>query len=223
MLSPAGDSINTRSSHSFLARADDFTARRMTIRNDAGFSAGQAVALEVQGDRACIEECRIVGNQDVLFLNSARSRVFLGYCDIEGTTDFIFGNATAWFDHCHIHSKKDSYVTAASTPADHLYGFVFYDCILTGDTSIHHASLGRPWRPHASVDYIRCYIGAHVRPEGWSDWNNNGSYKTARYSEYHDYGPSSDTAARVRWAHQLTDEEVGHVNLNEVLNGWKPL
>jgi len=223
MLSPAGDSINTRSSHSCLVKADDFTARRLTIRNDAGFSAGQAVALEVQGDRACIEECRIVGNQDVLFLNSARSRVFLGYCDIEGTTDFIFGNATAWFDHCHIHSKKDSYVTAASTPADHPYGFVFYDCMLTGDTSIHHASLGRPWRPHASVDYIRCYIGAHVRPEGWSDWNNNGSYKTARYGEYHDYGPSSDTAARVRWAHQLTDEEAAHVNLNEVFNGWKPL
>jgi len=150
MLSPAGDSINTRSSHSLLVRADDITARRLTIRNDAGFSAGQAVALEVQGDRVCIEECRIVGNQDVLFLNSARSRVFLGYCDIEGTTDFIFGNATAWFDHCHIHSKKDSYVTAASTPADHPYGFVFYDCILTGDTGIHHASLGRPWRPTAN-------------------------------------------------------------------------
>lgn len=222
MRSPGGDSINTRNSHSFLVKADDFTARRLTIRNDAGFSAGQAVALEVQGDRSCVEECRIVGNQDVLFLNSVRSRVLFRYCDIEGTTDFIFGNATAWFDHCHIHSKKDSYVTAASTPADHPYGFVFYDCILTGDTGIHRASLGRPWRPHAAVDYIRCYIGAHIRPEGWSDWNNNGSYKTARYSEYHDYGPSSDTAVRVRWAHQLTDEEAGRVTQRAVFSGWEP-
>ena len=218
-----GDSVNTRNSHSFLVKADDFTARRLTIRNDAGFSAGQAVALEVQGDRARIEECRIVGNQDVLFLNSARSRVCFRYCDIEGTTDFIFGDATAWFDHCHIHSKKDSHVTAASTPADHPYGFVFYDCILTGDTSIHHASLGRPWRPYASVDYIRCYIGAHIRPEGWSDWNNNGSYKTARYGEYRDYGPGADTAARVPWVHQLTDEEAGRVGVRAVLGGWEPV
>jgi len=216
------DHTDTRSSHSFLVKADDLTARHLTIRNDAGFSAGQAVALEVQGDRVHIEECRIIGNQDVLFLNSAKSRVCFRYCDIEGTTDFIFGDATAWFDHCHIHSKKDSHVTAASTPADHAYGFVFYDCVLTGDTSIHRASLGRPWRPYASVDYIRCYIGAHIRPEGWSDWNNNGSYKTARYSEYRDYGPGADTMARVRWAHQLTDEEAGRITLQAVLGGWEP-
>jgi pectinesterase len=217
---PAGDSINTRNSYSFLVKADDFTARRLTIRNDAGFSAGQAVALEVKGDRARVEGCRIVGNQDVLFLNNARSHACFLYCDIEGTTDFIFGNATAWFDHCHIHSKKDSYVTAASTPVDHRYGFVFYDCVLTADTNIHRAYLGRPWRPYAAVDYIRCFVGAHIRPEGWSDWNNNGSYKTARYREYHDYGPSSDTAARVSWARQLTDEEAEEVTKSAVLGDW---
>jgi pectinesterase len=220
MRSSKGDSVNTRNSHSFLVMADDLSMRHLTIRNDAGFSAGQAVALEIQGDRVSLEECRIVGNQDVLFLNSARSRVCLRYCDIEGTTDFIFGDATAWFEHCHIHSKKDSHVTAASTPAEHAFGFVFNKCILTGDTGIRHASLGRPWRAHAAVSYIRCYIGAHIRPEGWSDWNNNGNYKTARYNEYLDYGPSSDTTARAPWAHQLTDEDARRITLQAVLGDW---
>jgi pectinesterase len=223
MRSPAGDSINTRNSRSFLIRANELTIRRLTIRNDAGFSAGQAVALEVQGDRIKVEECRILGNQDVLFLNSPQSRVCFRYCDIEGTTDFIFGDATVWFDHCHIHSKKDSHVTAAATPANHPFGFVFYKCILTGDTSIHRASLGRPWRPYASVDYIRCYIGAHIRPGGWSDWNNNGSYKTARYGEYRDYGPSSDTAARVPWARQLTDDEANTITMQALFGDWHPI
>jgi pectinesterase len=217
-----GDSVNTRNSHSFLVKGDGFTARHLTFRNDAGFSAGQAVALEVQGDKACIEECRIIGNQDVLFLNNARSRGYYRYCYIEGTTDFIFGDATAWFDHCHIHSKKDSHVTAAATPADHPYGFVFYDCVLTGDTNVHKASLGRPWRPYASVDYIRCYIGPQIRSEGWSDWNNNGSYKTARYGEFRNYGPGSDTTGRVRWAHQMTDEEAGRMSLKDVFRDWLP-
>jgi pectinesterase len=220
--SPAGDTINTRTSYTFLVRADDLTARHISFRNDAGVAAGQAVALEVQGDRAAIEDCRLTGNQDVLFLNSPQSRQYYKNCYIEGTTDFIFGAATAWFDHCHIHSKKDSYVTAASTPEDHPYGFVFNDCVLTGDSSIHKAWLGRPWRPWSCVTFMHCYIGAHIRPEGWSDWNNNGNYKTARYGEYHNEGPASGPAQRVSWAHQLTDSAAQHITLKNTFGDWQP-
>jgi len=220
MVSPAGDSINTRSSYSFLVKGDDFTARNIGFRNDAGFTAGQAVALEVQGDRASFVNCNIIGNQDILFLNSPRSHQYYKDCYIEGTTDFIFGDATAWFDHCHIHSKKNSHVTAASTPKEHPYGFVFSDCVLTGDTSIHNASLGRPWRPYASVIYLHCYIDRHIRPEGWSTWNNTDSYKTSRFAEYKCYGPGADIASRVPWARQLTDTEAQNINILMVLEGF---
>ncbi|MEO8404476.1 MAG: pectinesterase family protein, partial [Chitinophagaceae bacterium] len=171
-VSSKGDSINTRSSWSFLIRANDFTAKNICFQNDAGFTAGQAVAVESDGDRAVFLDCRIIGNQDVLFTNNENSRQYYQYCYIEGTTDFIFGSATVWFEQCHIHSKKNSHVTAASTPKEHLFGYVFNECILTGDTSIHNASLGRPWRPYANVAYIHCFIGQHIRPEGWSNWNN---------------------------------------------------
>ena len=221
-LSPKGDTINTRTSWSCLVKADHFTARNITFQNDAGFSAGQAVALESDGDKAVFSNCRFVGNQDVLFTNSANSRQYYERCYIEGTTDFIFGAATVWFEQCHIHSKKNSHVTAASTPKEHAFGYVFNECILTGDTSLSSASLGRPWRPYASVTYIHCYIGKHIRPEGWSNWNNTESYKSARYSEFENYGPSADPVKRVPWSKQLPVEEVKQYTLKNVFAGWDP-
>src|ERR1700761_1690623 len=180
MVSPKGDSINTRTSYSFQIKGDDFVASNITFRNDAGYTAGQAVAVESDGDRAVFINCRFVGNQDILFLNNEKSHQYYKDCYIEGTTDFIFGAATAWFENCHIHSKKNSHITAASTPKDHPYGFVFNDCVLTGDTALHQVSLGRPWRPYAWVVYMHTYIGQQVKPDGWSNWNKTESYKTAR-------------------------------------------
>ncbi|MGZ3754028.1 MAG: pectinesterase family protein [Mucilaginibacter sp.] len=217
-----GDSINTRSSYSFQIGGDNFIVRDITFRNDAGFTAGQAVAVESRGDKAMFLNCRFVGNQDILFLNSAGSRQYYHDCYIEGTTDFIFGAATAWFENCHIHSKKNSHVTAASTPQSHSYGFVFNDCVLTGDTALHGVSLGRPWRPYASVVYMHCYLGQHIKPEGWANWNKTESYKTARYAEYQNYGPGAMVQGRVTWSKQLSAEQASQITIKNVMGDWDP-
>ena len=220
-VSPKGDTINTRTSASFMMKANDFTAKNITFQNDAGYNAGQAVGLESDGDKASFYNCRIIGNQDILFTNNDNSRQYFQDCYIEGTTDFIFGSSTAWFEHCHIHSKKNSHVTAASTPQTHLFGYVFNDCVLTGDTTLHGVSLGRPWRPYSNVAYIHCYIGQQVKPEGWSNWNNTENYKTTRYAEYKNYGPGANISSRVSWSRQLTDEEIKKLTVKNVL-GWEP-
>lgn len=221
-VSPKGDTINTRTSWTFLIKADNFMAGNVTFQNDAGFAAGQAVAVESDGDKAMYTDCRFIGNQDVLFLNNEKSRQFFQFCYIEGTTDFIFGSATAWFDSCEIYSKKNSHVTAASTPQNKEWGFVFNACKLSGDTSLHNVSLGRPWRAYAAVVYMNCYIGSHIKPEGWSNWNNTENYKTTRYAEYNNYGPSSDPAKRVNWSRQLTDEEAKTYDRKKYLQSWYP-
>lgn len=221
-ISPKGDTINTRTSATFVVKANDFTAGNLTIQNDAGFTAGQAVGLEVQGDKAIIKNCRIIGNQDVLFTNSDNSRQYYRNCYIEGTTDFIFGSSTVWFEQCHIHSKKNSHITAASTPKEHAFGYVFNDCMLTGDTSLNKVSLGRPWRPYASVTYIHCYIGPHIYPQGWSAWNNQETYKLSRYAEYQNYGPGAKPGSRVNWSRQLTEEEVKKFTFKKVFGNWNP-
>ena len=222
MVLANGDSVNTRNSHSCCIKSDDFSARHLTFRNDAGYGAGQAVALEVQGDRASFFDCRIIGNQDILFLNNPDSRQYYRDCYIEGTTDFIFGAATSWFENCHIYSKKNSHVTAASTPREHSYGFIFYHCVLAGDSAVTNASLGRPWRPFAAVDYIHCYIGGHIRPQGWSVWNNTDNHTSSRFAEYENYGPGAAITSRVSWAHQLTDDEVQLITLKNIFNDWYP-
>jgi pectinesterase len=218
-----GKTINTRSSWSFKLLANDFTAMNITFQNDAGFNAGQAVAVQADGDRAVFKNCRFLGFQDVLFTPNKRSRQYYESCYIEGTTDFIFGAATVWFQQCHIHSKKNSHVTAADTPKEKTFGYIFNDCILTGDSTLHSVSLGRPWQPYAAVVYLRCYIGQHIKPEGWSVWNNNNNHLMARYAEYKNFGPSSNPAMRVLWAKQLTDEEAGLYTFQNVFGDWNPL
>ena len=222
-VSPNGDTISTPTSASFLMQANDFTAQNITFQNDAGFTAGQAVAIRITGDKARFFECRFVGNQDVLFASQPNTRQYYEHCYIEGTTDFIFGPSISWFEQCHIHSKKNSHVTAASTPPGQPFGYVFNDCILTGDTSLHNVSLGRPWRPYANVIYMHCYIDRHIIPQGWSNWNNTENYKTTRYAEYHNYGPGAEPRLRVSWSRQLRDDEAAWYTVSNVMGGWSPM
>ena len=221
-VAPNGDTINTRTSWSFKIKADNFTAKDITFQNDAGFTAGQAVAVESDGDKAIFKNCRFIGNQDVLFTNSEKSRQYYENCYIEGTTDFIFGSATVWFQKCHIYSKKNSHITAASTPKENEFGYVFNWCELDGDTSLYNVSLGRPWRPYAAVAYLHCYIGKHIKPEGWSVWNNNNNHLTTRYAEYASSGPAADRSKRVSWAKELTLDEVKKITVTNVLRDWDP-
>lgn len=217
---PNGDTLNTWTCASVFIYGNDFSASNISFENNAGFNAGQAVALRVEGSRARFRNCRMTGFQDVLFLSGSGVKHYFRDCYIEGTTDFIFGAATAVFKNCHIHSKKNSHVTAASTNSIIPYGFVFMDCKLTADSNINKVSLGRPWSPTASVTYLNCRMDKHILPEGWSNWKNPANEATARYAEYNSTGPGANTAARVKWAKQLTAEEAARYTMKNILGDW---
>ena len=217
-----GSVINTMNSQSIYIKADDFTAENITFQNDAGLTAGQAVALKVAGDRASFINCRIIGFQDTLFTSDDNSRQYYFNCYIEGSTDFIFGSSTALFVNCHLHSKKNSHITAASTPREHAYGYVFLNCRLTADTGITKVSLGRPWRPYASVTYIHCEIGSHILAQGWDNWKNPENEKTARYAEYKNTGAGAGISGRVGWSQQLTDGQAKQFTTIHILRNWVP-
>jgi pectinesterase len=202
-----------------------FTAEDITFENNAE-QLGQAVAVHVDADRAVFRRCRILGNQDTLLTANQESRQYFEECYIEGTTDFIFGPATAWFERCHIHSKKNSYITAASTVEGHDYGYVFNRCRLTAADSATRVYLGRPWRPYAATVWLRCEMGGHIRPEGWHNWNNPDNEKTARYAEYRSSGPGANPGARIPWSRQLTRSEAKRYTIDRVFarhDGWNPV
>ncbi len=186
--------------------AEEFQAQDITFENSAG-EVGQAVAIVVDADRCQFWNCRFIGNQDTLYANGRNARQYYVDCYIEGTTDFIFGGATALFENCHIRCKKTSYITAASTPQGRDFGYVFQHCTVTADPDVDMVYLGRPWRDYANVVFLNCTLGSHIRPEGWHNWSKPEREKTAWYAEYRNTGPGADTVARVPWSHQLTRKQ----------------
>lgn len=217
-----GDTLNTWTCATMFIYADNFIAENITFENNAGFTAGQAVALRIEGNRNAFKNCKFIGNQDVLFLSGNGVKQYFKNCYIEGTTDFIFGASTAVFDSCHIHSKKNSHITAAATNSIVPFGFVFLNCKLTADSNINKVSLGRPWTPTASVTYINCWMDKHIIADGWNNWKNPANEATVRYSEYNSSGPGANINARVKWSHQLSDEDVKKYSIGNILGKWKP-
>ena len=217
-----GEDKGTSGSASCYLYGSDFTAENLTFANSSG-PVGQAVAAWVAGDRMQFRNCRFLGFQDTLYTYGYGSRQYYKSCYIEGTTDFIFGSSTAYFEDCEIFSKKGgAFVTAASTPDTARYGYVFSRCRLTGDAPAGSYALGRPWRPHAKTVFLSCALGAHIGPAGWDHWGKETNKTTAYYAEYQSTGPGASPRQRVPWAHQLTDAQARQYTREQVLHGWNP-
>jgi len=129
----------------------------------------------------------------------------------------FFGGATALFEKCTIHSKSNSYITAASTPERQAYGFVFLACQLTADEGVDKVYLGRPWRKYAKTAFLHCEMGSHILPQGWDNWSSPEREKTTFYAEYQNTGAGADTIARVPWSHQLSTQQAKHYNVENIL------
>lgn len=217
-----GEEMGTTGSASFFIHGEGFTADNITFENSAG-QVGQAVAVRVAADKVRFFNCRFLGNQDTLYTwgYGAASRQYYKNCYIEGTVDFIFGASTAVFDQCKIFGKNGGYYTAASTPEDAEYGYVFLDCELDGNAPKASFYLGRPWRPYAQTVFIRCEMSEVVRPVGWHNWGKEENEKTVFYAEYKSEGPGAQDSVRAPWSKQLSSYEAEKYNLKKIFEGWE--
>lgn len=246
--------LGTFRTYTVLVDADDVRLENLTIVNDAGDGreVGQAIALYADGDRLVVDACCIKGHQDTLFLGPLPPREvkpggFIGpkqfaprrvgrqyfrRCRIEGDVDFIFGGACAYFEGCEIRSLNrnmdvNGYVTAASTPEGEPYGFVFHGCSFTAaqDVAPDSVYLGRPWREWAQTVLIDCWLGQHIKREGWWDWAKPAAHERAHYAGASLHGPASDAENWVPWAHELDATATTRYAREQVLSGadgWDP-
>lgn len=218
--------MGTFRTYTVKVEGNGITFKNLTIENNAA-RLGQAVALHTEGDRLAFINCRFLGNQDTVYTGGKGARLYFLNSYIEGTTDFIFGPSTALFEDCTIHSKTNSYVTAASTPADIEVGYVFKNCKLTADAGVDKVYLGRPWRPYAATVFIDCEMGKHICSAGWHNWGKADNEKTARYAEYGSTGEGASAYNRVKWARRLTKKEADkYEDMKYIFNAcsdWSPV
>ena len=106
--------IGTFRTFTLKIQGQHITLKNITIENNSA-RLGQAVALHTEGDCLTFINCRFLGHQDTIYTGNAKCRHYFKDCYIEGTTDFIFGPSTAWFENCDIFCKANS--TSSTTVA----------------------------------------------------------------------------------------------------------
>ena len=254
--SPGGGTYGTRGSFTLRIVAPDFRAENLTIENSFDYAAnaakpdsdkakfrnpqGVALMTDLGSDRATFINVKILGHQDTLFTNSGRAYFYK--CHIAGHVDFIFGAGKSVFEDCDIVSldrgsrTNNGYITAASTPLNQRFGFLFLRSRLKKESPAMAASsvtLGRPWHPFAdpnavaSVVFIDTWMDDHVGAKGWDRMSSIDSTGTriwyepssARFVEHGTRGPGAVKSATRR---VLSSGEARRITPSLVLDGWTP-
>ena len=218
----------TAKSASFSISGDYFSASNLCIANDYHLNddePSQAVALLLTSNFAVLKNVHLLGAQDTLYAASKRPNEpcnqYFKNCYVEGHVDFIFGNALAYFDKCHINFiKKDgAFITAHSRNSqEESSAYIFNECRITSENGAKNLYLGRAWRPYARVAFINCVIDANLHSQRWREWNpgRTETYRTAQFMEYGTTGSSSDLSGQIFWAKRLSPSEAQEFKIENV-------
>ena len=190
--------------------AKGLTLGNLTIENTYPYTNGsdqQADALAIAADEVYVGNCRLIGYQDTLLVDSRTKDADTGMyevthqnfqgCYITGNVDFIYGSGSAIFYDCDIvgrytEYKADGCYTAGRTYENAQYGLVFNFCRFLAEAGIEEGQyrLARPWGADDSTIFVDCYLCNAVRAEGYGDMSGN-SYANARFYEVESYGPGA--------------------------------
>ncbi|XP_020105481.1 probable pectinesterase 53 isoform X2 [Ananas comosus] len=174
-LGQKGQPIGTFNSATFAVNSPFFIAKNITFKNTSpvpapGAAGKQAVALRISGDTAAFVGCRFLGAQDTLYDHVGRH--FYKDCYIEGSVDFIFGNALSLYEGCHVHAIARDYGALTAQNRMSLLedtGFSFVNCRVTGSGALY---LGRAWGTFSRVIFAYTYMDNIIVPRGWHNWGD---------------------------------------------------
>lgn len=212
-------------------------AKDLTFQNTAGPNAHQAVAFRSDSDLSVIENCEFIGNQDTLYAHSLRQ--FYKSCRILGNVDFIFGNSASIFQDCKIlvrprqarpEKGENNAITAQGrTDPAQSTGFVFHNCLINGTEEYmalyyskpkkHKNYLGRPWKEYSRTVFIHSFLEDLITPQGWMPWTGDFALNTLYYGEFENSGPGSNLTQRVPWSSQVPAEHVSTYSVQSFIQG----
>ncbi|XP_015880886.4 probable pectinesterase 8 [Ziziphus jujuba] len=214
----ANSSHGTFYSGSVQVFSDNFIAKNISFMNVApipgpGYMGAQAVAIRIAGDQAAFWGCGFFGAQDTL--HDDKGRHYFKQCYIQGSIDFIFGNARSLYEDCQVVSMAnpvaagsksiDGSVTAhGRTSKDENTGFVFVNCTVGGTGRVW---LGRAWRPFSRVVFASTTMSDIIAPEGWNDFNDPTRDQSIFYGEYNCTGPGANMSKRAPYVQRLNDTQ----------------
>ena len=209
-VGPWGRPFGTFASATFAVNAQFFVAKNITFKNTApvprpGALGKQGVALRISADNAAFVGCNFLGAQDTLYDHLGRH--YYRDCYIEGSVDFIFGNALSLYEGCHVHAISQHYGALTAQNRMSLLddtGFSFVNCRVTGSGALY---LGRAWGTFSRVVFAYTYMDNIIIPPGWYNWGDPNRELTVFYGQYKCTGPGASYSGRVAWSRELTDEE----------------
>jgi pectinesterase len=243
---PGGGTYGTTGSATTLVQGDGFTARDITFANDwlradhPGITGTQAVAIKVQGDRSAFHHCRFLGHQDTLYADSIAltsfARQYFSHCYAEGDVDFVFGRATAVYEHCHFRTLNRTdlaaapygFVFAPSTAAANPRGYLVTRSRVSSEAPDAFYKLARPWVPSSdttarpSLVVRDTWLGPGIDAAApYTNMSDAFPWQNQRFAEYRDTGPGARITVPENRP-QLTSEQAQSATREAYLGDWRP-
>ncbi|GGS22766.1 pectinesterase [Streptomyces humidus] len=243
---PGGGTYGTTGSATTTLQADGFTAHRITFANDwlraahPGITGTQAVAVKVQGDRSAFHHCRFLGHQDTLYADSlaltAFARQYFAHCYVEGDVDFVFGRATAVYEHCRFRTLDRTdlatapygFVFAPSTAGAGPFGYLVVGSRISSEAPDAYYKLARPWVPSSDTTARPSLVVRDTRLDAgidavapYANMSASFPWQSQRFAEYRNSGPGARITVPENRP-QLTDAQAGSATREAYLGDWEP-
>ncbi|XP_062074741.1 probable pectinesterase 68 [Humulus lupulus] len=223
---PNGQQLRTYRTASVTVLANYFSARNISFKNTApaplpGMQGWQAAAFRISGDKAYFSGCGFYGAQDTLLDDAGRH--YFKQCYIEGSIDFIFGNARSMYKDCELHSIATRFGSIAAQYRNSPYentGFAFVNCRVTGTGPLY---VGRAMGKYARIVYSFTHFDDVVAHGGWDDWDNinrdNNNSKNVLLGVYKCSGPGVTALHGTSWARELDFDTAHRFLVKSFVNG----
>ncbi|KAG2272704.1 hypothetical protein Bca52824_067259 [Brassica carinata] len=230
------DGSTTFASATLAVVGRGFMAANITVRNTAGPTKHQAVAVRNSADMSAFYKCSFEAYQDTLYVHSLRQ--FYRECDIYGTVDFIFGNAATVLQNCNIiprlplQGQFNAITAQGRSDPNQNTGISIQNCKIVPSAELVSSNysvktyLGRPWKEYSRTVYLQNFMDGFIDAKGWNEWMGDFALQSLYYAEFKNTGPGSETAYRVNWPgyHVINETEAVWFTVSSFIVGdsWLP-